>query len=206
MLVFISGSLLSFRRSSLDKELDNGCSEFIFRLEDAQVPLGNVYYYFGDIRKSGLPEPAPVGKFGCGLNFPWRSSSFVVLCRVVAGKFRSALHRAIPIFEPPSLQRDQRGILEAVRQHSYALQGRQQMNREPPRVVVTAHRAELYLDPRQVLHKDHRGQFGESFPPACAIRCRAFPPNNHRARAPVRFRLSSARRRIAVLSQSAFQY
>src|SRR5713226_6452960 len=38
------------------------------------------------------------------------------------------------------------------------------MNRETPHVVVTAHRAELYLDPRQVLRKDHRGQLSESSP------------------------------------------
>jgi len=38
------------------------------------------------------------------------------------------------------------------------------MNRETPHVVFTAHRAELYLDPRQVLRKDHCGQLGESSP------------------------------------------
>src|ERR1700736_489311 len=104
------------------------------------------------------------GKFSRGIVFhavPRRS-----LCSAEASAVRSdpPSHRANPVFESPSLQRDQSGLLEAVRQHSYALQGRQQMNRETPHLVVTAHRAELYLDPPQVLRKDHRGQLSEPSP------------------------------------------
>src|ERR1700676_1926436 len=104
------------------------------------------------------------GKFSHGSVFhavPRRS-----LCSAEASAVKSdpPSHPANPGLEPPRLERDQSRLLEAVRQHSYALQGRQQMNRETPHVVVTAHRAELYLDPRQVLPKEHCGQLSQCSP------------------------------------------
>src|ERR1700680_4077600 len=90
------------------------------------------------------------GKFSHGIVFHAVPRRSICSAETSAVKSDPPSHRTNPLFEPPSLQRDQRRVLETVRQHSDSLQGRQQMNRETPRIVATAHRAKLYLDPRQI--------------------------------------------------------
>src|SRR5260370_9187154 len=84
------------------------------------------------------------------IKYPGKSSHGIVfhavprrsLCFAEASAVKSdpPLHRANPVFEPRSLSRDQSVLLETVRQHSYAFQGRQQMNRESPHLSRSPHR------------------------------------------------------------------
>src|SRR5580704_4506530 len=127
-----------------------------------------------------------------------------MLCRGLGAKIRSALtSRESSLGAAQSLARPERAPRSCLTAQLCLARPTTDESRDPARRRYRPSRGTVLRSMPSAPQRAPQPAY-RVLPPPCAVRCRAFRLNNHLARVPVRFRLSSARRHIAVLWESLF--